>query len=139
LIRGSPPFAGASSLFFLPEYSPDLNPIEQVFAKLKHPLRRAATRSFAAVTAAIGAILDSFSLRIAETTSLIQDINRAKIIPLNPVRQITANDPNILELGLSPRLHCVPYSGRPPFLVGVLRGGKTNARRTGGTGNLHQD
>jgi transposase len=62
LIRGSPPFAGASSSS-LPEYSPDLNRIEQVFAKLKHPLRKAATRSFAAVTAAIGAILDSFTPR----------------------------------------------------------------------------
>jgi transposase len=31
--------AGAK-LFFLPKYSPDLNPIEQVFAKLKHLLRR---------------------------------------------------------------------------------------------------
>ena len=37
LIRG----AGAN-LFFLPKYSPDLNPIEQVFAKLKHLLRKAA-------------------------------------------------------------------------------------------------
>ena len=33
--------AGAK-LFFLPKYSPDLNPIEQVFAKLKRLLRRAA-------------------------------------------------------------------------------------------------
>ena len=32
--------AGAK-LFFLPKYSPDLNPIEQVFAKLKHLLRNA--------------------------------------------------------------------------------------------------
>ena len=35
--------AGAH-LFFLPPYSPDLNPIEQVFAKLKHLLRQAAER-----------------------------------------------------------------------------------------------
>ena len=33
--------AGAK-LFFLPKYSPDLNPIEQVFAKLKHLLRNTA-------------------------------------------------------------------------------------------------
>ena len=55
-IRG----AGAK-LFFLPKYSPDLNPIEQVFAKLKHLLRKAAARSFDTVTAAIGTILDSFT------------------------------------------------------------------------------
>jgi hypothetical protein len=35
--------AGAK-LFFLPKYSLDLNPIEQVFAKLKHLLRKAAAR-----------------------------------------------------------------------------------------------
>jgi putative transposase len=32
-------------LFFLPKYSPDLNSIEQVFAKLKHLLRKAAART----------------------------------------------------------------------------------------------
>ncbi len=52
--------AGAK-LFFLPKYSPDLNPIEQVFAKLKHLLRKAAARSFDAVTAAIGQLLDNFN------------------------------------------------------------------------------
>ena len=31
-----------AKLFFLPKYSPDLNPIEQVFAKLKHLIRKAA-------------------------------------------------------------------------------------------------
>ncbi len=44
-------------LFFLPKYSPDLNPIEQVFAKLKHWLRKAAARSFDAVCSSIGDIL----------------------------------------------------------------------------------
>src|SRR5712692_7144720 len=50
-----------AKLFFLPKYSPDLNPIEQVFAKLKHLLRKAAARSFDAVTAAIGQLLDNFN------------------------------------------------------------------------------
>jgi putative transposase len=48
--------AGAR-LFFLPKYSPDLNPIEQLFAKLKHLLRKAAARSADAVCEAIGRIL----------------------------------------------------------------------------------
>ena len=52
--------AGAK-LFFLPKYSPDLNPIEQVFAKLKHLLRKAAARTVDAVCAAIGELLDAFS------------------------------------------------------------------------------
>ncbi len=34
-----------AKLFFLPPYSPDLNPIEQVFAKLKHWLRKSAKRT----------------------------------------------------------------------------------------------
>jgi len=49
--------AGAK-LFFLPTYSPDLNPIEQLFAKLKHQLRKAAKRSVETVCEAIGHILN---------------------------------------------------------------------------------
>ena len=52
--------AGAK-LFFLPKYSPDLNPIEQVFAKLKHLLRKAAARTVEAVCTAIGELLGSFT------------------------------------------------------------------------------
>jgi transposase len=52
--------AGAK-LFFLPKYSPDLNPIEQVFAKLKHLLRKAAARTIETVVAAIGELLDTFT------------------------------------------------------------------------------
>ena len=50
-----------AKLFFLPKYSPDLNPIEQVFAKLKHLLRRAAARTVDAICAAIGEALSAFS------------------------------------------------------------------------------
>jgi transposase len=52
--------AGAK-LFFLPKYSPDLNPIEQVFAKLKHLLRKAAARTIETVRDAIGEILRAFT------------------------------------------------------------------------------
>lgn len=52
--------AGAKQ-FFLPKYSPDLNPIEQVFAKLKHLLRKEAARTVEAVCAAIGQLLDAFT------------------------------------------------------------------------------
>jgi transposase len=51
--------AGAK-LFFLPKYSPDLNPIEKAFAKLKHWLRKAAARTVDALCDAIGEILDAF-------------------------------------------------------------------------------
>jgi len=52
--------AAGAKLFFLPKYSPDLNPIEQVFAKLKHLLRKAAARTVEAVWAVIGEALKAF-------------------------------------------------------------------------------
>lgn len=48
-------------LLFLPKYSPDLNPIEQVFAKLKGQLRKAEARTVETVSTAIGELLDTFS------------------------------------------------------------------------------
>lgn len=48
-------------LIFLPPYSPDLNPIEQVFAKLKTLLRKASERSVEATWRRIGELLDHFS------------------------------------------------------------------------------
>jgi transposase len=53
--------ARGAHLLFLPPYSPDLNPIEQVFAKLKHLLRKAAERSFDAICDRIALLLDRFS------------------------------------------------------------------------------
>jgi transposase len=50
-----------AKLFFLPKYSPDLNPIEQVFAKLKHLLRNAAARTVEAICAAIGQLLRNYT------------------------------------------------------------------------------
>lgn len=50
---------GARRLF-LPPYSPDLNPIEQAFAKLKHWLRKARARSIGEVHNSIAQIIDRF-------------------------------------------------------------------------------
>ena len=52
--------ARGARLLFLPPYSPDLNPIEQVFAKLKHLLRKAAERTKQATWHRIGILLDRF-------------------------------------------------------------------------------
>ncbi len=52
--------AGAK-LLFLPKYSPDLNPIEQAFAKLKTLLRKLDPRSVEATWKGIGQLLDAFS------------------------------------------------------------------------------
>ena len=47
---------------FLPPYSPDLNPIEQAFSKLKAHLRRIGARTFDQLIQALGDICDLFSL-----------------------------------------------------------------------------
>lgn len=49
-------------LLFLPAYSPDLNPIEMAFSKLKTLLRKRAARSFDAITKALGEIVGLFSI-----------------------------------------------------------------------------
>jgi transposase len=49
-----------SWFLFLPPYSPDLNPIEQAFAKLKAHLRRIGARTYDQLIAAIGDICDLF-------------------------------------------------------------------------------
>jgi len=51
--------ARRAHLLFLPPYSPDLNPIEQLFAKLKAGLRKAAERSVEAVWRRIAVLLDA--------------------------------------------------------------------------------
>jgi transposase len=61
--------AAGAKLFFLPKYSPDLNPIEQVFAKLKHLLRKAAARSAETIRVIIGEILRAFTPADAPTIS----------------------------------------------------------------------
>ena len=53
--------AAGARIFFLPPYSPDLNPIEQVFAKLKHLMRKAGPRTLENTWRKAGAILDHFS------------------------------------------------------------------------------
>jgi transposase len=53
--------AAGASLLYLPPYSPDLNPTEQVFAKLKALLRNATARTKEALWTTIGDLLDSFS------------------------------------------------------------------------------
>lgn len=58
-VRAAIRTAGAR-LIFLPPYSPDLNPIEQVFAKLKHLLRKAKTRTIEATWQHIGTLLQTF-------------------------------------------------------------------------------
>lgn len=48
-----------ANILYLPPYSPDLNPIEQAFSKIKTLLRKAAKRSFDALQVAIGRIIET--------------------------------------------------------------------------------
>lgn len=53
--------ATGAEVAYLPPYSPDLNPIEQLFAKLKALLRRAKARTVDALWTTIGTLLDCFA------------------------------------------------------------------------------
>ena len=53
--------AKGAHLLFLPPYSPDLNPIEQVFAKLKHLIRATEPRDVEATWRKVGELLNLFS------------------------------------------------------------------------------
>src|SRR5580658_1234926 len=53
--------AAKAKLLFLPAYSPDLNPIEQAFAKIKTLLRKADARTIEQTWQTIGALLDCFT------------------------------------------------------------------------------
>lgn len=52
--------AAGATLLYLPPYSPDFNPIEQVFSKLKALLRKAAARSVSTLWDTIGLLLNLF-------------------------------------------------------------------------------
>jgi transposase len=59
--------AAGATLLYLPPYSPDLNPIENVFAKLKANLRMAAERTVSGLWDAVGRIIDAYTA--AESTN----------------------------------------------------------------------
>ena len=64
-------------MLFLPAYSPDLNPIEQLFAKLKHWLRRQQARNYDTLCNAIAHILEAITPR--ECANYIQNTGYASI------------------------------------------------------------
>ena len=70
--------AVGASVLYLPPYSPDLNPIEQVFAKLKTILRKAAARSRDALWDAIAARSTPTRRTNANDTSSMQDTRPPK-------------------------------------------------------------
>lgn len=73
--------AGAT-LKFLPPYSPDFNPIENAFSKMKALLRKAAERTVETLWDAIGQISKSSDQRNAKTTSARRAMIQTDRIPL---------------------------------------------------------
>ena len=76
--------AAGARLFYLPKYSPDLNPIEQFFAKFKHWLRKAAQRTTEAVYDAIGPILQGFARPVSDLSrgASVDDIITTSVVML---------------------------------------------------------
>ena len=73
--------AGAK-LLFLPKYSPDLNPIEQLFAKLKHHLRRDQPRTRDAVCHALAKALDTVTAAECSNYFINAGYAQPNLIPL---------------------------------------------------------
>jgi transposase len=106
--------AGAK-LFFLPKYSPDLNPIEQVFAKLKHLLRKAAARTVDTVCTAIAEVLDAFTPEECANylkNSGYQPNAIALLCNCRPGAPFNANDRR-LPAGFLPRHQAGSFRARP--------------------------
>lgn len=80
-VRGAIRSVGAK-LFFLPKYSPDLNPIEKYFAKLKHWLRKAARRTPEAVYSAISNILPKTKPHECSNFFAQAGYGKPRVIPL---------------------------------------------------------
>ena len=70
--------AGAR-MMFLPSYSPDFNPIEMAFAKLKALLRARAARTVTALWDAAGSVLDVFSLTNVSNSLPHQGMNQNNV------------------------------------------------------------
>lgn len=75
--------AADASLHFLPPYSPDFNPIEKTFARIKAMLRKTGERTVSGLWNLIGKLIDIFQPeRNAPTTSDRADMNRIERKPL---------------------------------------------------------
>ena len=69
--------AAGAKLLFLPPYSPDLNPIEQVFSKLKTLMRKAAERTVEDTWRRVGKLLDQLTAQ--ECANYISNAGYASI------------------------------------------------------------
>ena len=85
--------AAGARLLFLPKYSPDLNPVEQVFAKIKDFVRKTAPRTLDGISHAIAQALATIPPANAKTISPPQDtrLPRGRRLQANsPASELTA-------------------------------------------------
>ena len=75
--------AAGATLRYLPQYSPDLNPIEQAFSKLKALLRKAAERTVPDLQRRVGKILASFTSAECENFLLARAMVQFERNPLS--------------------------------------------------------
>ncbi len=81
-LTGTPIRAKGARLLFLPPYSPDLNPIKHVLAKLKHLLRKEAERSVEASWRRVGILMMPSRHMGAQTISETQGMVQLNVIKL---------------------------------------------------------
>ena len=111
--------AGALMLF-LPAYSPDLNPIDQVFAKIKALLRKADARGIEDIDAALGALLDQFQPSAIRTKRMCPLSQRGRL-PAD-LRLTLLLLKNIIPIRSSPNTsRCYPVTEQSRPLCGVSR------------------
>jgi transposase len=137
----APVEAACCTLLYLPPYSPDLNPIELAFSKLKRMLRSAAERAVEGLWAFLGRLLDAFppqrvrrlhqALRLqryepmSSRLSTIREADRrgeeeAGLVPEQQVglaHERLAEDARVLVAQPPGHLHVVALPGLPPGLL----------------------
>ncbi|MER9645328.1 transposase [Mesorhizobium sp. M0239] len=89
-------------LLFLPPYSPDLNPIEMAYSKLKARLRKKAARTFEALCDALGDICHLFDPAECRTSSKLPD--------MRPINRDTLRLRKLKQEGTTPRRDCRPQA-----------------------------
>jgi len=94
--------AAGATLRLLPAYSPDLNPIEQVFSKLKAALRKGAARTVTRLLKLIGRLAKTLSRRSAPIILCMPDM---------------ARDPHQVENALAPAVKNIAFA----LLIGCNR------------------
>lgn len=87
--------ARGAALLYLPPYSPDLNPIEQAFAKLKALLRKTAARSIDTLWAALGDLLGRFAPH--ECSNYFANAGYVRSIR-NPLQRTESNRCRLLDI-----------------------------------------